>query len=71
MNAFERDGADLIVSYGEPDSASADQIAVDADWIQERYDRGVFDHTESAPLKVKDLEAKQFGEEQPWIGPLF
>ena len=63
-NAVERDGANLVVADLEPGRAAADQIAVDADRVDQRNDSGVFDHTDPAPLKVEDLEAEQFGKEQ-------
>src|SRR6476646_141069 len=55
----------------EPGRAAADQEAIDADRVQQGHDGGVFDHTKGAPLKVKDLEAQQLGEEQPLFCPLF
>jgi hypothetical protein len=61
------DGPDLVVAHREPGRTAADQIPIDADGVQQGHDRGVFDHTESAPLKVKDLEAEQLGKEQPLI----
>ena len=45
-------------------SHPADQIAVDANRIDQRHNRGVFDHTDPAPFEVEDLEAQKFGEEQ-------
>ena len=69
VDPVERNGANLIVADGKPGRAAADQIAIDADRVQKGHDGGVFDHTDSAPLKVKDLEAEQFGEEQPLICP--
>ena len=70
MDAVERNGANLVVADGKPGRAAADQKAVDADRIDQRHDGGIFDHTEAAPLKVKDLEAEQLGEEQPFVLPL-
>ena len=57
VDAVERDGADLIVADGQPGPAAADQEAVDADGVDQRDERGVFDHAEPAALQVIDLEA--------------
>ncbi len=65
VDPFEGDGADLIVADGKPGGAGpADQEAVNANRIDERDDRGILDHADPAPLKVKNLEAHKFGEEQ-------
>ena len=65
MNAVERNGTDLVVADRQPRrTAAADQVAIDANRIDQRNHRGVLDHTDSAPLEVKDLEAQKFGEEQ-------
>src|SRR5881394_2765997 len=67
MDTIQGNRTNLVVAYPQPGGATADQETIDADGVQQRHDRGVFDHTKSAPLKVKDLEAEQLGEEQPFI----
>ena len=58
VNAVERYSLDLVVAEREQGSVAADQIAIDADGIDEGDDGGIFNHTELAPLKVVDLEAE-------------
>ena len=61
-SVMERIWSWRTVSQAVP--AATDQIAIDANGIDERHHRGVLDHADSAPLEVKDLEAQKFGEEQ-------
>ena len=42
----------------QPSLSISNQIAVNADRIDERDNRGIFDDTNPAPLKVIDLKAE-------------
>jgi hypothetical protein len=52
------------VANGEPGPSATHQVSVDSYRIYKRDQGRIFDHTDPAPLKVVDLEAQQFGEEQ-------
>src|ERR1700684_4177655 len=65
MDPVERDGSNLVVANRQPRRPySSDQVAIDANGIDQRYDGGIFNHTDPAPFEVEDLEAQNFGEEQ-------
>ena len=67
VNAVERYGANLVVPYGEPGPAAAQQETIHAGRMNQRNDRGVFDEAEAAALQVIDLEAQQFGKEEEFV----
>src|SRR6185437_11592141 len=62
MNAFGGDGLNLIVANGEQPGPGADEIAIDANGVNERDDGGVFERTDEAALQVVDFLAEEFGE---------
>ncbi len=66
IDALQRDFLDLVVADGEPRPASAYEVAVDADGVDERNQRGVFDTADLAATGVVDVEPHELGAEEQW-----
>ncbi len=64
VDPIERNGADLIVTNGEPRPAAAHEKPVYAGGMDEGNNGGVFDQAQAAALQVIDLEAQKFGEKE-------
>ena len=50
VDAFERYGADLVIADGEPGPSAADQVAIDANGVNQWDKSSVFDGTEGSKV---------------------